>query len=303
MADIRGVLKTDKILNPVLVPNLKREEYQKRIGLNPSSMSAGLIGSGEIDPTRIKMAWEKPDAERTAASQDRLNRGTLAHLLVLQPELLLERVAIWKGGARRGGDYEEFQDANNGKLEIIERDYASVSTAVNAMRSQPMVAEKIRDIQTEVAMFGSETVPGLDGYIAVKGQVDAVQVNKRVITDLKTTEAGIDKRSVERTVRQFHYREKMAMYRRWLSRATGTEPDSWRCFNLFMSLTPPYGVRLVKYTSFALDWGEARMLGAIESVAKCLAADEFPMYCIEDVMDIAAYESESDDDEDIDYDE
>jgi hypothetical protein len=280
--------------------NVMRDQYHAIPRLNPSSLASGLMGWRECNPAAIRMAWEKPDSEpRAASSQDRLDRGTLAHLLVLQPELLMERVAIWTGGRRASAEWDQFESENDGKLIIKSTDYADVSTAVNEMRSEPMVANIIRGIEAEVALYGVESCGGV--HIATKGQVDGVHLNRRVIVDLKTTEAGIDQHSVERTIRTFHYREKMASYRRLIANATGTQTDDWRCYNLFMSLTPPYGVRLIKFTTWALDWGQERMLDATQAVAKCLAADEWPMYCVEGVMDVAEFETEDEDREEIDY--
>lgn len=257
------------------------------------------MGINDIDPCAIKLAWESPDSERTASSQDRKDRGTLAHLIVLQPELILERVAVWRGNRRAGNDYCDWQEENSGKLQITATDWSNVNTAINAMRSLPKVACLFCGIEAEVAMFGTEKC-GDGKFIKIKGQVDGINRGTRTIVDLKTTEAGIDQRSVERTIRNLHYREKMAMYRRWLSLATGTSREAWGCYNVFMSMKPPFGVVIVKFSSDALAWGEERMQAAIDSTAACLIANQWPLYCREIFMNVEMWESE-DDYEDVDY--
>ena len=297
MRDIRFIVG-QAVNEPEYYPQ-PRDEYKRYSGLNPSSLAAGLMGTTDVNPGAVKLAWESPDRERTQASQDSLDCGTLAHLAVLQPELIADDVAVWKGDRRAGAEWDRFEDENVGNLIVRHRDYTRVMQAVNVMRSLPEVASKLVGIQAEVAMFVSESANGL--VLECKGQVDAVNVAKRVIVDLKTTEAGIDQRSCEQTIRRFHYREKMALYRRWMAMCTATHADEWKCYNVFMSLTPPYGVRVIKFTSAALEWGEYRMQSAIDAVAECLVADEFPVYCRESVMSVEMYESDDENGEPIDY--
>jgi hypothetical protein len=298
--DISNVL-TQTEDRPRVVTNMTREEYVTCCGMNPSSLSAGLVGLDDVNPTAIKMAWENPDnTTRTAASQDRLDRGTLAHLMVLQPELLMDRVAIWQGGRRDSNEWYQFEDDNKGKLIVKSTDYCQVAKATNIMRSQAPVASLLAASEYEVAMFATETCNASPGYIAVKGQVDCVNRAGRVIVDLKTTEAGIDTRSVQRTIRTFHYREKMALYRRWIARESGTDPDAWKCYNVFMSLEQPYGVVIVKFSDFALQWGESRMMIALEGVDQCLASNVWPLYLREMFMNVEQWEM-NDDEGDIEY--
>lgn len=297
MSDIRSII-TDEPAETHIVASLTRDDYVTCVGMNPGSLAAGLVGHDDINPTAIRMAWESPDdTPRTIAQQDSLDRGTLAHLFVLQPELVMKRVAEWEGGKRIGKDYDQFVEDNPGKLLIRSNDFNEVAKATNAMRSVPEVSNLIYGIDCEVAMFGSIPCPALDGHILIKGQVDAVRHSRHTIVDLKTTEAGIDRRSVDRTIKRFHYREKMGMYRRWMATATDTQPEAWQCYNVFMSLTPPYGVVVAKFTDFTLEWGEQRMTAALESVQKCLVANEWPMYCREMFVGVEEWEME----EEIEY--
>lgn len=280
---------------------VSREEYVSIIGMNPSSLAAGLVGHDDVNPAAIKLAWEQPgETARTAAAQDRLDRGTLAHLMVLQPELLMDRVAVWRGGRRGTNDYVDFREANAGKILLTSSDWNRVATATNAMRFLPEVAEKINGCEFEVALAGSRKCQSASGHIRLKGQVDGINLATRTIIDLKTTEAGIDERSVQNTIRTLRYREKMAMYRQLAAEATGTDPQAWKCFNIFMSLKEPGGVVNVKFTNDAMDWGWSRMQSAIASVDGCLATNVWPLYCREMFMGVEMWECDENDEE-IDY--
>ncbi len=300
MKDIKQVL-SDKSQHGWTDSKMSRDKYRGQFRLNPSSLSAGLIGLGEVDPLAIKQAWESPDSQdRTPAAQDRMNCGTLAHLLILQPELLREKVAVWDG-RRAGAKWEEFESENADKLIMRECDYVETCTAIKAMHMEPFVVDLVRGIDAEVAVFGSEQVNTCDKFINVMGQVDGINFDKQIIMDLKTTERGIDRRSVERTIRTFHNREKMSAYRRWVAAATDTEPEEWRCYNLFALMTPPYGIHQIKFTSMSLDWGWDRMQGALESVGTCLQSNTWPIYAKQSVMDVESYECEDEEKEMISY--
>lgn len=301
MKDISDIITAHKPKSEI-IRGLPVDQYRDLIAINPSSLASGLIGVDDVDPCAIKLAWENPDSTaRTAAAQDRLDRGTLAHLMVLQPELIMDRVAIWRGGRRSSNEWEQFQEENSGKLIMTARDYHEVATATNLMRTQPEVASLLVGISCEVAMRGGEQCRHMDGYLNVKGQVDAVNFASRTIVDLKTTEAGVDRRSVERTIRQFHYREKMACYRRWLAAGTETDAEAWKCYNVFMSLTPPYGVVIAKFTTMALDWGQERMLNAMASLESCLQSNVWPMFLREMFVAVEVWEMDDGDNGDLDY--
>jgi hypothetical protein len=88
------------------------------------------------------------------------------------------------------------------------------------------------------------------------------------------------------TIRSFHYREKMAMYRRMYCQATGTDADLVQCYNVFVKLPPPAAIRIVKFTSGALEWGEWRIGKAIDRVRECIAAKHWPTFVADDICDV-----------------
>lgn len=283
-----------------LVANMPRSEYRKLSGLNPSSLAAGLMSDWDVDPRSIRDAYEGVEIVRTAATQDRMDRGSLAHLALLQPERLASDLAVWHGGRRSGSEWHKFEDENRNRLVVTADDFSSTMEAVNKLRSVPIVAELLCDIEPEVAVLTGLTIDGIT--IQVRGQVDAVRrADILRIVDIKTTEAGIDQESCFQTAKKFHYREKMALYRDWVAAETGTDPEEWRCYNLFLSLGDRPGVRAMKFTTSALEWGRYRMQKALAAVAECLQAKVWPVFAKSDFIDVKPWEIENEPDEDIDY--
>lgn len=268
-----------------IVKDMPREVYNGVRRMNPSSLASGLVDHVEVDPNSIKFAFESPDRERAAAARDRMDRGTLAHLFLLQPERIATDVAIWTGGTRKSAAWDKFEADNGGRLILKEEDYNAVALACKEFRNVKAVANLLTDLDAEVAMFSSE----FGGGIFTKGLVDAVTRGSVCnIIDIKTTEAGISYKQVERTIRDFNYREKMAAYKRWYQRESGREVVG--CYDLFLSMVPPYAVRLVKISEMALEWGEERIVTALDAVNRCLTDDAWPMFVRDDVAIVSEWE-------------
>lgn len=273
-----------------IVADKPRKAYDGVVYLNPSSIAAGLIDHRTIDPASIKYAFENPGSgPGTAAAIDRMDRGTLAHMMLLQPERVAKDTAIWTGAKRGGAEWDNFSMLNADKLIIREQDYDAVSLAVKAFQFEPRVRQLLTNLDAEVAMFSREHT------FYVKGLVDAVTRGDLChIIDLKTTEAGFSPREIESTIRRFRNREKMAAYRRWIARGSGRDPEMIKCHNLFLSMVPPYAVIDVPMTTMALEWGEARIVAALDAVQRQLDANDWPMFYREHPMMVDEWERTDD---------
>jgi hypothetical protein len=265
---------------------LKWSEYRGEKGLNPSSIADGLIGENEVDVRAIHNAMTGLRKEPSAASQDRMDRGSLVHMALLQPERLATDVKIWNGAKRAGAEWEAFNaDVKPGQLLMRQKDFDHAMSIANTLKNHHYVGNFLNGCEAEVAMFCR------DGGISCRGQVDAVDLKNKRIIDVKTTDAGIGPDTVNRTIRSLHYREKMALYRRWIAHITGTYTSEWRCWNLFLCMDQDSpGIRRVLITSDALEWGEIRMVNAISKYAAAVKAGEFPVYAVDDFADVKPWE-------------
>lgn len=259
--------------------------------LNTSSITAGMLPGNEIDVVSIRDAFEgNIETSRAKSSQDRMDRGTLAHLALMQPELISQRVAVWSGGRRAGKVWDEFSEWNYNKIIIPQDEFGSVMAAVSQIKETQRVRELFSGADVEVSLFSEEQV-GSD-VIYCCGRADAIKRDGDItyILDFKTTETGIDSRSVNRTICDFKYREKMACYRRWYCQVTGEDSDSVQCILVFGRITYPYGVRIMKITTLALDWGEWKLKEAINAVAPCIKSRSWPIFSISDVSNVNQWE-------------
>lgn len=286
MNDIRHILENDSRPSG-LVKNMDRSEYDGIPRLNGSSLSKGLMPGSDVDIRAVRDSFGK-NVVYSAAKQDQLDCGTLGHIALIQPQRLVTDVAIWTGKIRSGNAWSDFQHTHAGKLIVREDDYNEVMADVQQLRSRETVAKYVRDVDAEVAVFANED--GLFPQIFCKGLIDIIDVDKKRIVDVKFTEAGIAEHKIKKTMRDLWYREKMALYRRWVAMATKTDKNDWKCWNLFLSRSGSLGIHEVPYTTAALEWGEARMLNVMVKVSKCLKSGEWPMLELESFADVAMFE-------------
>jgi hypothetical protein len=276
---ISDVLVDDGVPNGVY-SSVESADHHARRRLSPTVLSAGFVDHRDVDAAAIKYSFEQK-REVSAQTQDRMDRGTLAHLALLQPEKLGTHVAVWKGERRSGGSWEEFRAENGGKLIVPQESYLMVMDAVRQFRFNKDINELLSDGEAEVEMLTKE------GRIFCSGQVDFVKRDGSKIVDLKTTDSGLDEKALDYTTRDFHYREKMALYRRWYERECGVEVQ--QCWNVFLRLKPPVGIVARKFTSQSLDWGSSRMLAALMAVDECLDRG-FPIFFRSSISDVAELE-------------
>lgn len=278
------------------IKHMSEDEYRANPGLNPSSIAAGIMSDGDVDPVLIKREYEGVPRKTAAAQQDRMDRGTLGHLAILQPELVDHRVAVWRGDRRAGNVWDKFVNDSGSRLMIRQDDYDEVMRAAEACLAVSQVREIFSGCTVETAFFGES-----EG-MATRGRVDAFKSGDiHVIADLKFTEAGIDHKSVMNTIRQFKYREKMAMYRRLYCQATGVEPELVKCFNVFVRLPPPAAVRIMKFTTGALEFGEYRIDKALKRVRECIETGNWPTFVADDLADAELWETPDEEVIEIDY--
>ena len=269
--------------------------YRGHRGVNPSSLSEGLRGYSDVDVRAIHAAMTGERKEPAQASQDRMDRGSLLHMALLQPERLATDVAVWRGKIRKGAEWDAFESDNDGKLILRGDDFDKVMAVYNEVKNHPLCGGFLAGCSAEVAMMLE------DNGEFCRGQVDAVDIQRRRIIDVKTTDSGVSQDACERTIRTLHYREKMALYRRWIAAITGTPANSWRCWNLFISMdeTCP-AIAKIRMTDESLEWGESVMINALKKYSAARTANEFPIYTLDSHVGVKKWEVDPDPEAEVD---
>ena len=290
--DIRSIVRPG-LQEPPKCFRQKRSEYDMLSRLNPSSIVHG-IRDRVADPYAVKLAFESPHkVKKRKSDQDSLDRGTLAHMVILEPHRVRDDVAIYEGPKRTGDDWHQFNIENHGKLIVRRVDYDEVVIGAAVAATNPRIRQLLADCDIETTLTWNE------GTVGCKGLVDAVQrkpspLGLLSIPDIKTTERGIDNHSCQRTIREMHYREKMAMYRRAASKVYGIHTDNIRPHLIFVCLTPPFGVNIVQLGTDGLDWAEERMLRVVKAVESAVHENRFMPLLTESAFGLTGWEANED---------
>lgn len=269
---------------PLRIERLPESTYRPLQRMNASTLVHGLRGT-HLDPFAVKWAMETTKERR--CDQDALDRGTLAHLCMLEPTEVPNQVAIWKGGRRAGKDWEQFCEANEHKLVIPQPAFVEVSYGCLAAMQNPTVQRLLSGGQVEASFLWSEDDVRCKGRVDYLPDVDKLGIVN--IVDLKTSERGIDDRATDRTVIDLHYREKMALYRRARAKLGDVPIENIRCTLVFVQLSPPFGVNIKPLDSICLDHFEARMMELLKRTREAIDKGFAPM-SIESAMGLTSWE-------------
>lgn len=200
---------------------------------------------------------------------DALKMGRVAHLLIFEPELFEQEVAIWEGDRRAGKIWQEFEAANADKDIVRAKDIADLQAIAEAVRTHPDVATHLAAGQAEV------TAQWLDPTteIPCKGRLDWIS-KSGIIMDLKTTyDASPD--TFSRHAHSLNYHVQAAFYSDGVYSATGVRLP----FVLVaVEKTEPFTVQVYELPEEVLDIGRATYRAWLRTLMLCRQTDIWPGY-------------------------
>lgn len=218
------------------IENMPYDEYAKVDALN---------GSKIVHMRRSPMKY-KHEIDHPSPASPAMVLGSAAHRLILEPDLVGE-FAVWglqdDQKVRRGRVWDEFQEANNGKMVVTQTEQAAmVGVAVGARRNLPLSKYIKASGPTEVSMFWRhphtgrqykarldkvivEMIPDRAETVVEHDRIKTVRqpLAKHTIVDLKTTRDCRDFRFGPQAY-QLGYVVKMAHYWEGYRTLLGVEP-------------------------------------------------------------------------------
>jgi hypothetical protein len=205
--------------------------------------------------------------------------GTMSHLAVLEPNKL--DTAFVEKPEGKEGDFRTKEGkewkAKMGTTPILDQDEARAVRGIrDSIAAHDAAKALLAGCDSEVAMF-AEHRTGL----WIKGRVDALKVesdNEAIIVDVKTTSAGADYGTFSRQAASLNYHVSAAWYCH-LAGLNGLPPC--RFYWIAVEVAPPYAVAVYEIHPDALDLGVAAMNDALELIAQCEDAGEWPGYAPE----------------------
>ncbi len=224
----------------------------------------------ERSPAHYRASREQPHAPTPAQAL-----GTLAHLMILEPERVVTEMVVAPDCDRRTkagkADWEAFQSESAGKL-VVAKDQLALTLA---MRESVMAQPYARALLA--AGFAETTVIAELEGVTVKGRPDWLPHDLPVIVDLKTA-VDASPKGFARAAANFAYHLQAALYTDLIHAMTGQ-----RCEFVFLVVEnePPHGVALYQLDADAIERGRVRYQQALETYQHCLDTDDWPGYATE----------------------
>lgn len=175
----------------------------------------------------LKLLRTSPAAYRAAATGAAENKdsaarrfGRLVHAMVLEPDAIAGRYAVWAGGRRGTNAHKEWEAALPEGAEVVtETEWDRASTIAGAVFSHPVASVLLSSGEGEVAIVWAE------GGLAMKAKLDwlirectpeqaalvGCEPGDAIIVDLKTC-GDVSARGMERYVAIGAYHGQMAHY-------------------------------------------------------------------------------------------
>ena len=184
--------------------------------------------------------------------------GTLAHVLVLEPEKVAN-YAIFPGLRKFGTAWEEFKKANADKICI------SAAQMLRAERLYRAYAELPQAIQLVSGGLAEHTMTGETMGVKLKARADYIVPGKYIV-DVKTTSMPSDRDVFAETVAQYSYHLSAALYCRV---AAQVYTDIHEFYWLVLS-KEDQGCRVYKASATTLAAGDALLQRALLQYKKSI---------------------------------
>lgn len=173
-ADFRHRIKT-MTPEPGIYYGIPFADYQRWDAINPSKLKLLISDSPKA------MWWAALHGKETTGAME---LGGAVHAAVLEPDTFDSRFAFYPGPVRRGKSYDEFCDANPGKVVLTIGDRHNCGLIAEAVRGHASSAELISgDGAAEVSVVWRDKGTGL----MCKGRIDWLPRDCSRLVDLKTT--------------------------------------------------------------------------------------------------------------------
>lgn len=142
------------------------------------------------------------------STQNAFDEGTLAHTLILEPDMLQKDFEFFSGFRKQGRDWEEFKQlhAESGKILMSKSQKVKVSNWVKNYFSMPTAVNLIKNGKPEHTLFGDFM------GVPTKVRADYINIDAGYIADVKTTSSPTDVDSFKYTLNAFEYDLSAALY-------------------------------------------------------------------------------------------
>ena len=206
--------------------------------------------------------WYKTHSQETNREMD---WGTILHAAVLEPERFFKEAVIWTGKKKSGKAWDAFEEENQDRIIITQKQCDDVRYAVDSVLSNQDAMEKLKDCKKEQSIFWSTPE-----YGNARARPDGLCQNYSV--SYKTT-AQIHPQAVQRTAYNMGYHIKEGWIQVGLRELTGNVLPVWV---IWQEASGPFDVLVDEYDSVALAAGRQISQALAARYRACEKSGLFP---------------------------
>jgi len=226
-----------------------------------SYLSSSLLKTLNEDPSKFYKEVILGQSERVHRAVYDL--GSLTHSMLLEPHLVDEEFAFFKGWRKAGKDWDAFLDdeANHGKIYISAPQLEQAKAFVEAAKARPEFIHMLQGGHAELSICTTM----MD--VAVKMRADYINIDKGYIFDVKTTGYVADIEIFKQTIADFQYDLSGALY------CMIAELHYGKPFDFYFGVIskPDLQADVYKMSKKSMEFGREKVKAALETYKKCIA--------------------------------
>lgn len=245
-----------------VIKNMPDADYRSEIGISQSMLKPMFTSAQHYQHQfQVEREVTKP-----------MLIGTATHLACFQPSLFDKEVAVsQKFDLRKTQDkidHAKFQEENAGKIIVNAEEFDLIMAMADNVRNHSIFLDVTNKGDAEVSVF-SDILPYKD--VKLKGRMDWVNWEQKVILDLKTTNANLSNMyEVKNVILDNMYAVQNAMYTMLLEHNNYAD---FRFIFIMVEKNPPHGVRCFEISVNSLKKAKEKMLLAIAQIQHCVDHD------------------------------
>jgi len=235
------------------------------------------ISQSMLKPLFKSPAHYKQQFEEEKKTTDAMVLGTITHLATFQPKLFAEQVIVApKFDRRKPADKEaeqRFLEENVGKYCVEQKDYDLALAMSDSVRNTENHNELTNSGNAEVCVFSHE-LPYEDIYL--KGKMDWINFDKKIIVDLKSTSQSInDDYTIKNIIKDSFYDIQQVMYQMLLDH---NGLANYEFVFEFVESKAPHGVRFVKISPPSVKKAKHNLDASIALLQHCITHNMWISY-------------------------
>lgn len=226
-------------------------------------LSQSTLKNLRISPKLCDYLRKNPIAQTPA-----MKFGSAAHTALLEPELFRKRFIAYpdlpefEGQSKAAKEVRaEFARSHENKKIITQEDFAELGAMIESFYNHSLAPSLLKGLK-EKTFFWKDELSG----VLCKARPDSVNLEKKVIVDIKTT-SDISNAGIQRSLVNYGYYLQAAHYRKGVNEYLKDKVEDF--VFIFIETKAPYQIRIIRMDDQAMELGDLHLKDALLDYAHC----------------------------------